>query len=262
MHEFENSWLLSREKIDSVSRNKKAIEKINKYTNFTKNLNIIDLGCGTGSNFRYLNPKILKKQSWKMIDISNLSLSYLKKNIRFSQKIQNITFKNEDIIKNLEKINFKDFDIVTGSALLDIMPKEWFVEFSKINKSTKIIYFSINYDGNFKFYPKHKDDDKIVKLFNKDQMSDKGIGKKAVGPKCTQIINKLFQRTHKTYVFNSDWVIEKNKIMQNMFISFCEEIISKNNKNYELWLNFRKNKIKSNKSILKLQNKDFLALKL
>ena len=79
MHEFENSWLLSREKVDSVSRNKKAIEKINKYTNFTENLNIIDLGCGTGSNFRYLNSKILKKQSWKMIDISNLSLSYLKK---------------------------------------------------------------------------------------------------------------------------------------------------------------------------------------
>ena len=93
-------------------------------------------------------------------------------------------------------------------------------------------------------------------------MSDKGIGKKAVGPKCTQIIDKLFQRTHKTYVFNSNWVVEKNQNMQKMFISFCEDIISKNKKNYEGWLNFRKEKIRSNKSILKLQNKDFLALKL
>ena len=50
--------------------------------------------------------------------------------------------------------------------------------------------------------------------------------------------------------------------MQKMFISFCEDIISKNKKNYEEWLNYRKEKIKSNKSILKLQNKDFLALKL
>jgi hypothetical protein len=50
--------------------------------------------------------------------------------------------------------------------------------------------------------------------------------------------------------------------MQRMFIGFCEEIISKNNRNYEEWLKFRKEKIKSNKSILKLQNKDFLALKL
>ena len=41
-----------------------------------------------------------------------------------------------------------------------------------------------------------------------------------------------------------------------------EEIISKNKRNYEEWLNFRKENIKSNKSILKLQNKDFLALKL
>ena len=262
MHEFENSWLLSREKIDSISRNKKAIEKINKYTSISKNLNIIDLGCGTGSNFRYLNPKIVKKQSWKMVDISHLSLSYLKKNIKHSQKIQNITYKKIDIIKQIEKIDFKNFDIVTGSALLDIMPKEWFINFLNINKSTKIIYFTINYDGNFKFYPKHKDDDNIVRLFNQDQMSDKGIGKKAVGPKCTQIIDQLFQRTHKTYVFNSNWVVEKNKNMQKMFISFCEDIISKNKKNYEDWLNYRKEKIKSNKSILKLQNKDFLALKL
>ena len=50
--------------------------------------------------------------------------------------------------------------------------------------------------------------------------------------------------------------------MQKMFISFCEDIISKNKKNYKEWLNYRKEKIKSNKSILKLQNKDFLALKL
>ena len=71
MHEFENSWLLSREKIDSISRNKKAIKKINGFTSMSKNLNIIDLGCGTGSNFRYLNPKIVKKQSCKMVDISH-----------------------------------------------------------------------------------------------------------------------------------------------------------------------------------------------
>ena len=41
MHEFENSWLLSREKIDSISRNKKAIKKINEYTSISKNLNVI-----------------------------------------------------------------------------------------------------------------------------------------------------------------------------------------------------------------------------
>ena len=116
MHEFENSWLLSREKIDSISRNKRAIKKINEYTSISKNLNIIDLGCGTGSNFRYLNPKILKKQSWKMVDISHLSLSYLKKNIKHSQKIQNITYKKIDIIKQIEKIDFKNFDIVTGRS--------------------------------------------------------------------------------------------------------------------------------------------------
>ena len=64
MHKFNNDWLFIREKIDKVSRNKKIIEKINKYFQDYKILSIADLGCGTGSNYRYLYPKLKKRQSW------------------------------------------------------------------------------------------------------------------------------------------------------------------------------------------------------
>ena len=53
MHKFNNDWLFYREKIDSISRNKKIIEKINRYFENYKILTIADLGCGTGSNYRY-----------------------------------------------------------------------------------------------------------------------------------------------------------------------------------------------------------------
>ena len=70
MHKFNNDWLFLREKIDKVSRNKKIIEKINKYFQDYEILSIADLGCGTGSNYRYMYPKLKKRQSWDMIDIS------------------------------------------------------------------------------------------------------------------------------------------------------------------------------------------------
>ena len=67
------------EKIDKVSRNKKIIEKINKYFQDYKILSIADLGCGTGSNYRYLYPKLKKRQSWDKIDISFESIKEFKK---------------------------------------------------------------------------------------------------------------------------------------------------------------------------------------
>ena len=100
------------------------------------------------------------------------------------------------------------------------MPRKWFKDFCKLNTNTNIIYFSINYDGFFKFTPKHKDDELVLKFFNKDQKSDKGIGLRAVGQDCTNIINTVFSKTHKTYVFNSNWMVENNKAFQEIFINF------------------------------------------
>ena len=102
----------------------------------------------------------------------------------------------------------------------------------------------------------------VLKLFNKDQESDKGIGKKAVGKNCSKLINKVFTKTHKTFVLNSNWNVSKNKIFQDMFINFCENVIKKNKISLDPWIKFRKENIRLNKSKLLLRNRDFLALKL
>ena len=261
MHEFNNNWLIQREKIDSLSRSKIAISKINNFIKNKDKISIIDLGCGTGSNYRYLSPKIKKKQSWDMLDISLKSINYFKEDISKSKKVDNVKFIKTNVIKNIKKIDFNNYDIVTGSAFLDIMPNSWFRDFYNLNINSKIIYFSINYDGFFKFFPKHKDDGLVLKLFNSDQKSDKGIGLKAVGPNCSKIINSMFTKTHKTFILKSDWKVENNKDFQLTFIKFCEDVVSKSNKNYKEWIHFRKDNILKNKSKIILRNKDFLALK-
>ena len=67
---------------------------------------------------------------------------------------------------------------LSGSAYLDIMPKNWYLGFKKQNLNTKVIYFSINYDGFFKFHPKHKDDQYVLNLFNMIRSQIKVLGKK------------------------------------------------------------------------------------
>ena len=262
MHKFDNNWLLQREKIDTQSKSKILINKINSYFKIYKEINIIDLGCGAGSNFRYLYSKIKNKQTWDMIDISFESLNYFKKDISKNNKVTKVNFVKKNLIKNLHQIKFEKFNLATGSAFLDIMPKSWFKNFYKLNTKTNIIYFAINFDGNFIFYPTHKDDKLVLKLFNSDQKTDKGSGQKAVGSDCTKIINSLFKKTHKTYIYNSDWKVKNNKAFQNMFINFCENVISKNKYDLSDWLIYRRKLINNNKSKFILKNKDFLAIKM
>ena len=264
MHEFQNSWLFQREKIDNLSKNISIINKINRVLKNYDEIRIIDLGTGTGSNFRYLSKKIkFKNQFWTLMDLSKSSLNQAKKNIVTNNKIKKIILKHDDIIKNIQQHNFEDYDLVTGSAFLDIMPFDWFKKFYIKNKNTKLVYFSINYDGYIKFYPKHNLDRDILQLFNNDQKSKKNNKTRAVGPDCSNIINRCFSKTHKCYLFKSNWIDVKNKNFQLMFLDFCENIIKTNRKtNFSEWLDFRKENIIKNNSKLSVSNKDFLAIKI
>ena len=156
MHEFQNKWLNLRETVDRNSRNKRILYLINKFFKNKKNIRIVDLGSGAGSNYRFLKSRLLNNQYWSFVDISHKSTNYFKKNIKLSSKIQKTNFKIADVINNLEKINFIDYNLVTGSAFLDILPKTWFKNFHKLNLDTEIVYFALNYNGNFKFFPKFK----------------------------------------------------------------------------------------------------------
>ena len=261
MHEFNNNWLKLRETVDKKSRNLKIIQLINKKFDNNTPVSIIDLGTGTGSNFNYLKPKLKFSQNWVFTDISLNSINYFKQNLKLSNKIIKTKFQIFDVINDLDKIKFKSFDIVTGSAFLDILPKNWFYKFHKFNSKTEIVLFALNYNGDFKFLPKHKNDKIIVNLFNKDQKTDKGIGNKAVGPNCSNLINNIFKKTHHTYLMNSKWNVEKNYQFQKYFLYFCSKVIKKNKVDYSSWLKFRYNCIKQRNSRLILQNTDFLAIK-
>ena len=50
MHEFENSWLFQREKIDNLSKNNLIIKKINSFFKSDQDVKLMDLGTGTGSS--------------------------------------------------------------------------------------------------------------------------------------------------------------------------------------------------------------------
>ena len=61
MHEFQNKWLNLRETVDRNSRNKRILYLINKFFKNKKNIRIVDLGSGAGSNYRFLKSRLFNK---------------------------------------------------------------------------------------------------------------------------------------------------------------------------------------------------------
>ena len=99
MHKFNNSWLFKREKIDNLSKNLLITYKINKSLKNLNEINLIDLGTGTGSNFRYLSKKIkYNNQYWTLMDISKSSLKEAKTKTKINNKIKKANKKNKLII--------------------------------------------------------------------------------------------------------------------------------------------------------------------
>ena len=88
----------------------------------------------------------------------------------------------ETILFHIEKLNEKKLmnkwkKIVNDSLGKSNKNQQLLSKFNNFkmpkNKNTKLVYFSINYDGYFKFYPQHKLDRDILELFNDDQKSKK-----------------------------------------------------------------------------------------
>ena len=107
MHEFENSWLFQREKIDNLSKNNLIIKKINSFFKSDQDVKLMDLGTGTGSNFRFLSRKIKqKKHHQTLIDISKKTQQSAKNKNSINQE----TNKNPTNNKKLQVIphDFKE----------------------------------------------------------------------------------------------------------------------------------------------------------
>ena len=82
MHEFQNKWLNLRETVDRNSRNQRILYLINKFFKNKKNIRIVDLGSGAGSNYRFLKSRLLNNQYWFFVGMSHQSTNVCDQNFK------------------------------------------------------------------------------------------------------------------------------------------------------------------------------------
>ena len=148
---FSASWLEQREPFDRSARQDTVIDAAVAALAGRPSVTIVDLACGTGSTLRALGPRIEARQNWRLIDND---LSLLARAPQSSPPKINVTATPIDINRDLEAALDGPVDLVTTSALLDLVSEEWLERFVVETAVRRLpVYAALSYDGVIEMTP-------------------------------------------------------------------------------------------------------------
>jgi hypothetical protein len=201
---FSAAWLELREPHDRRARNGSVIDAVTETLAGLASVTVVDLACGTGSTFRALRPLLVDRQNWRLVDND---LSVLARAPQSSPPGINVTAMPIDLNRDLEVALDGPVDLVTTSALLDLVSDDWLQRLVVETAARRLpVYAALSYDGRVDMTPADAVDEKIVAAVNAHQRSDKGFGP-ALGPDAASQAIQRFERIgYMVAQGQSDWV--------------------------------------------------------
>jgi SAM-dependent methyltransferase len=176
---FSADWLTLREPYDLAARNPKVLDAVAAALSDRTSVGIVDLACGTGSTLRAVAPRLGGRQNWRLVD-NDLSLLARAANVTYPRAT--VTAVPVDLARDLEAALDGPLDLVTTSALLDLVSGEWLERLAVEAAARRLpVYAALSYDGCISFDPAERFDDAVVNAVNAHQRRDKGFGP-ALGP--------------------------------------------------------------------------------
>ena len=176
MSGFSAEWLALREPADSAARSEPVTTFVAASLAARSTLRIVDIGTGTGANVRYLAGRLPRPQDWQLIDADEHLLATAR-----AQLGSTIETRLMDL-RQLGVDTFEGRDLVTASALLDLVSDAWLRCFvHACRRAGAAVLTALNYDGRFTCSPVDNDDAFVRDLVNRHQRTDKGFGP-ALGP--------------------------------------------------------------------------------
>lgn len=169
-------------------------------------LKVVDLGSGTGSNLRYLTPRIPGSQEWVLVDHDAALLDRVTEpggDCTASTMVLDLA----DATSSELAATIGDADLVTASALLDLVSSDWLNGIATLcERAQCAALFVLTYDGTIAWSGEpHPYDELVRSAVNTHQRGEKGLGS-ALGPDAASAAEDSFQRRgFGTFVAPSPW---------------------------------------------------------
>jgi hypothetical protein len=263
MKGFSAEWLALREPYDARARNPAVLAAVGKYFAAAPAVAVVDLGCGTGATLRAIGARLPARQSWLLVD-NDLSLLG-KVATLFRPPALAVKAQPVDLVRDLELALDGPLDLVTASAVLDLVSAEWLDRLVVEAAVRRLpLYAALSYDGRISLQPKDAYDAEIIAALNRHQTGDKGFGP-ALGPQATMQAITRFERVGYSVVQGrSDWeLVPDDRSIQMEVLggmaAAAQDLDDLPVARVAGWLSRRHDLVTKGRSTLRLGHVDFFA---
>jgi hypothetical protein len=202
---FSAEWLAMREPHDRRARNGAVLDAVATAFATRSSIAVVDLACGTGASLRAIGPRLPFPQSWRLVD-NDLGLLSRSAALGAPPRLS-VNALTVDLERDLELALDGPLDLVTCSALLDLVSAEWLDRLATEAAARALpVYAALTYDGRAKLSPRDAFDAEMIAALNRHQLRDKGFGP-ALGPKAASAaIDRFTAVGYRVVQGRSDWV--------------------------------------------------------
>lgn len=203
MGDFSADWLSLRARFDTEARAAVLEQRLARFAadrvgGSGRALQVIDLGAGSGNNHRHLSPRLPIRQHWTLVDGDEDLL-------RTAPQTTDLSRKHADLADDLEAAIPDTADLVTASALIDLVSRAWLVRLvHRVEQVNAALLVVLTYDGRIRWSDEDAEDGWIRDLVNTHQRGEKGFGP-ALGPDAPRALQDVAGPRLAT--FSSDWKI-------------------------------------------------------
>jgi SAM-dependent methyltransferase len=163
-----------------------------------KQVAVVDLGCGTGSNLRATVSLLPSEQQWTLVDFDEQLLAVAKRRLmdwadraeadadglvldKDGKRIS-VRFQRADLNRDLDSALGPKPDLVTASALFDLCSAAFIKTLARKVAERRAVFCTVlTYNGIQRWTPRQPGDTAMIAAFHAHQMTDKGFGSSA-GP--------------------------------------------------------------------------------
>jgi SAM-dependent methyltransferase len=260
---FAADWLALREPYDVRARNATVVEAVVTSLRTLPSIRIVDLACGTGSTLRALAPRLSIPQHWRLVDNDLSLLARAAETAR--PEAAAVTAVPLDLNRDLEAVLDGPVDLVTTSALLDLVSQDWLERLAvEIAARSIPLYAALSYDGRIEFDPADPFDLAITTAVNAHQRTDKGFGP-ALGPAAASSAIARFESLGYSLVHGlSDWAFapadrEVQTEVLTGWASAAREMNEPPLADTINWLTRRRDAVAAGRSSMRVGHVDFFA---
>lgn len=258
MTDFAADWLDLREPLDAVARDPELIAALIAWSRQRDALSVLDLGCGTGANFRILAPLLGQEQDWRLVDHDadllagggrRLQQWAAARKLSVRAEAATLTLEGAERRYRLERIRLDLTDrwerlerradaLVTASALLDLTSAAWLDRLAQQCREWRAaVYVALSYDGRTRWEPELEQDEWVRERHNRHQRTDKGFGP-ALGPDAPATLAiRLRELGYRVMLRPSPWRLgPEHDAMQTTLLSGWSRVVRQLDPQTTNWL--------------------------